>query len=56
MKNVNIMGAHQFLGEGGESKIYMGNCLKMGLGNLQKAKNKEIVLEGDVDTSMHAMT
>ena len=37
MKNVNIMGVHQFLGEGiggggvqgGSQKIYMGNCLKM---------------------------
>ena len=31
MKNVNIMGVHQFLGEEGSPKtIYMGNCLKKG--------------------------
>ena len=41
MKNVNIMGSHQFLGEGGSKKtIYMGNCLKSGLDNLQKAWQK----------------
>ena len=45
MKNVNIMGVHQFLGElggGGEGqKNYdMGNCLKRSLGNLQKAWQK----------------
>ena len=39
IKNVNIMRVHQFLGEEGGVKktIYMGNCLKRGLGNLQKA-------------------
>ena len=31
MKNVNIMGVHQFLREGGHKKtIHMGNCLKKG--------------------------
>ena len=31
IKNVNIMGAHQFLGERGHKKtIYMGNGLKRG--------------------------
>ena len=31
MKNVNIMGVHQFLGEGGhKSQPYIGNCLKGG--------------------------
>ena len=43
MKNVNIMVVHQFLGEGvGRSKktIYMGNWLKKGLGNFQKALQK----------------
>ena len=31
MKNVNIMGVHQFLGERGHKKtIHMGNCLKSG--------------------------
>ena len=41
MKNVNIMGVHQFLGEGGHKEtIYMGNCLKRGLDNLQKAWQK----------------
>ena len=43
MKNVNIMGIHQFLGQGeGQKKtIYMGTCLKRGLGNLQKASQKK---------------
>ena len=37
MENVNIVGVHQFLGEGGHKKpIYMGNCLKRDLDNLQK--------------------
>ena len=49
MKNVNIMGIHQFLGEGDQKNIYMGNCLKKGLGQFAEglAKNKEeSVLEG----------
>ena len=39
MKNVYIMGVRQFLGEEGHKKeyIYMGNSLKRGLDNLQKA-------------------
>ena len=44
MKNVNIMGVHQFLVEGGHKEIiYMGNCLKRGLGQFAGglAKNKE---------------
>ena len=33
MKNVNIMGVHQLLGEGDHKKTkYMGNCQKRGLG------------------------
>ena len=33
MKNVNIMGVHQLLGEGDHKKIkYMGNYQKRGLG------------------------
>ena len=41
MKNVNIMRVHHFLGEEGHKKtIYNGNCLKRGLGNLQKAWQK----------------
>ena len=41
MKNVNIMGIHQFLGQGSHRKaIYMGNCLKSGLDNLQKVWQK----------------
>ena len=32
MKNVNIMGVHQLLGEGDHKKKYMGNCQKRGLG------------------------
>ena len=31
MKNLNIMGVHQFLGEGGhKNQPYIGNCLKSG--------------------------
>ena len=57
MKNVNIMGVHQFLGEWGSQKnnIY-GELPKKGLGKYAKglAKNKEeTVFEGVVDTSMH---
>ena len=44
MKNVNIMGVHQFLGELGGGRVKknydMGNCLKRSLGNLQKAWQK----------------
>ena len=51
MKNVNIMGVHQFLGEGGHKEtIYMGNCLKRGLDNLQKAWQKigrRVFLKGE---------
>ena len=58
MKNVNIMGVHQFLVEGGHKEIiYMGNCLKRGLeqfvGGL--VKNREGVFEG-VDTLIHTVT
>ena len=44
MKNVNIMGVHQFLVEGGHKKIiYIRNCLKRGLGQFAGglAKNRE---------------
>ena len=44
MKNVDIMGVHQFLGEGVTKKqLYMGNCLKGGLGQFVEglAKNRE---------------
>ena len=44
MKNVNIMGVHQLLGEGDHKKTkYMGNCQKRGLGQFAGglAKNKE---------------
>ena len=35
MKNVNIMGVHQFLGEGSQKTIIYGELLKKeGLGNL----------------------
>ena len=43
-KNINIMGVHQFLVERGHKKtIYMGNCLKRGLGQFagDSAKNSE---------------
>ena len=62
MKYVNIMGVHQFLGERGHKKtIYVGNCLRGGLDNQQKAwqKIKRRVLlrgEGGTDISMHTMT
>ena len=53
MKNVNIMGVHQFLGEGGQKKnnIY-GELPKKRLRQFAEglAKNKE-----GVDTSMHTM-
>ena len=63
MKNVKIMGVHQFLGEGeGHKNIMQRNSIKigggMGLDNLQGglAKNREEgVFEGAVDTSMHTM-
>ena len=60
MKNVNIMGIHQFLVEGeGDRKeiIYMGNCLKRRLGQFAGGlvKNREGVFEG-VDTLIHTVT
>ena len=55
MKNVNIMGVHQFLGEEGHKKtIYMGN--KGALDNFQGAKKGRRVFLRGVDTSMHTMT
>ena len=56
MKNVNIMGFLQFLVEGGHKKIYMGNCLKRGLGQFAGglAKNREGAFEG-VDTLIQTM-
>ena len=44
MKNVNIMGGWPiFRGGGSQKTIYMGNCLKRGLGQLAGglAKNRE---------------
>ena len=58
MKNVNIMGVHQLLEEGGHKKtIYMGNCLKRGAWTIFRGlgKNRRVFLRG-VDTSMHTMT
>ena len=70
MKNVNIMGVHQFLGEGSQKKkaIFMGRSQKNniygelpkkgGLDNLQgnwQKIGKRVFLRG-VDTSMHTMT
>ena len=58
MKNVNIMGVHQFLVEGGHKKIiYMGNCLKRGLGQFARglAKNR-VFLKGLIDTLIHTAT
>ena len=58
MKNVNIMGVHQFLVEGSHKEIiYMGNCLKKRLGQFagDLVKNKEVVFER-VDTLIHTVT
>ena len=58
MKNVNIMGFHQFLMERGHKKIiYMGNCLKREHGQFAGglAKNREGAFDG-VDTLMHTVT
>ena len=57
MKNVNIMGVHQFLGERGHN-IYGEFPKKGGLDNLQRTWQKigrRVFLTG-VDTSMHTMT
>ena len=55
MKNVNIMGVHQFLGERGHKKtIYMGDCLKSGAWQII-GRRKFRGGEGAVDTSMHTM-
>ena len=60
MKNVNIMGVHQFLGEGVTKKQYIwGIAQKGGLGQFAGgfAKNREDVFQGGgVDTSMRTMT
>ena len=52
IKNVNIMEAHQFLGEEGHKKtMYMENCLKRGLGQFVGGltKNREEgVFEGEL--------
>ena len=60
MKNVNIMGFHQLLGQGGSQKhnIYGELPKKGGLDNLQgnwQKIGKRVFLRG-VDTSMHTMT
>ena len=53
IKIVNIMGVHQFLGEGASQKNNMYEELpeKGGL-----AKNRKGVFTEGVDTSMHTMT
>ena len=59
MKNVDIMGVHQYLGEGDHRKtIYIGGCLRRGLGQFAEGlvKNREGVFEGGVNTSMHDVT
>ena len=60
MKNVNIMGVHQFLAEGAHKKnnIY-GELPKKGLGQFAEGlvKNREEgVHEWRSDTLMHTMT
>ena len=56
-KNNNIIGAHQFLGEGREGhkkSIYIGNCLKRGAWTICRGLGKKyegVFLEG-VDTSI----
>ena len=59
MKNVNIVGVHQFLGEeGSQKRIYLKNCRKMeawtncrGLG---KKQGEGCFLRG-IGTPMHTM-
>ena len=55
VKNVDIMGVQQFLGEGGHKKkyiyIYMGNCLKREA--WQKIGSRVFLRR--VGTSMHTM-
>ena len=44
MKNNNIIGAHQFLGEGREGhkkSIYIGNCLKRGAWTICRGLGKK---------------
>ena len=42
MKNFNIMGVYQSLGEGGHKKQYIGgNCLKRGLGQFAGGLSKK---------------
>ena len=58
MTNVNIMGIHQVLGEGGSHKktIYMGNCLKREAWTICRglAKNREkSVFEGGWSLDAH---
>ena len=59
MKNVNIIGVHQFLGEGvTKNNIYGELPKKGGLGNLQGTWLKigrSVFLKG-ADTSMHTLT
>ena len=58
MKNLNIMGVHQFLVEGAHKEIiYMGNCLKRRFGQFEEGlvKNREDVFEG-VDNLIHTTT
>ena len=62
MNNFNIMGVHQFLGDGGHNNIKGELPRKGSLDNLQEAwlkEREEGVFEGrggGVDTSMHTMT
>ena len=60
MKNVNVMGVHQFLGEEGHKKnnIYEELHKKGSLDNLLGAWQKigRRVFWGGVDASMHTMT
>ena len=60
MKNVDIMGVHQFLGEGAHKKSNIYRELpKKGLGQFAEGlvKNREEgVLEWGSDTLMHTMT
>ena len=63
MKNANIMGVHQFLGERGHKKTkYMGNQKKGGLGQFAEGLGKKQGgggFEGGgggVHISMHTMT
>ena len=42
MKNVDMMGVHQFLGEVTKKQLYMGNCLKRGAWTICRGLGKKL--------------